>query len=249
MNVQPAGPGGGYNDVLNAWTYYLAHENKGRPIVLIGHSQGSFVLTRLIQQEIEGKAIQKQLVSAILIGGEVKVAPGKDVGGSFKTIPLCRFDRQTGCIIAYSSFRDTLPPPPNALFGRDNAGLQTACTNPANLKTGKGEPDSYFAAARASDFDGKPQGWVVPFKPIGTPFVKAPGFVATACVTEGGATYLSVHVNADSRDPRTDTLSGDVMAGAQPNAQWGLHLIDMNLSMGDLVDLVDREGRAWKPGR
>ena len=39
------------------------------------------------------------------------------------------------------------------------------------------------------------------------------------------------------------------MAGAQPNAQWGLHLIDMNLSMGDLVDLVDREGRAWKPGR
>src|SRR5258708_6409973 len=30
-----------YEDVLDSWNYYLSHENKGRGVVLIGHSQGS----------------------------------------------------------------------------------------------------------------------------------------------------------------------------------------------------------------
>jgi hypothetical protein len=44
-----------YNDVLDAWNYYLAHENQGRGVILIGHSQGANVLTNLIKQEIDGK--------------------------------------------------------------------------------------------------------------------------------------------------------------------------------------------------
>ena len=244
------GPGGGYRDVLAAWTYYLQHDNKGRGFVLIGHSQGAAHLIRLIQDEIDGKPIQKQLVSAILLGGGVQVPAGKDVGATFKSIPLCRTDRQTGCVIAYSSFRDTVPPPANALFGRNGDGAVTACTNPADLKSGKGDPQSYFAAARPNDPDtGKPVGWVEPYAPIGTPFVTTPGLVTTTCVNAGGFSYLSVHVNAKPRDPRSDTISGDVMAGRDINAMWGLHLIDMNLSMGDLVDLVGKQGRAWKPAK
>ena len=247
--AQP-GPGGGYNDVLNAWVYYMSHENKGRGVVLIGHSQGTSLLIRLIQQEIDGKAVQKQLVSAILLGGSVQLPAGKDMGATFRNIPICKSDRQTGCVITYSSFRDTIPPPANALFGRNGDGTVTACTNPANLKTGKGNPQSYFAAARAVDpTTGDAQGWVTPFKPIGTPFVSAPGFVTTTCINDGGFSYLSVHINADPKDGRTDTLSGDVMSGSKVNAMWGLHLIDMNLSMGDLVDLVGRQGRAWKPAK
>jgi hypothetical protein len=153
-------------------------------------------------------------------------------------------------VITYSSFRDTLQPPDNSLFGHNGDGTVAACTNPANLKTGKGNPESYFAAARAVDpKTGDPQGWVTPFKPIGTPFVVAPDLVTTTCVNDGGFGYLSVHVNANPKDARTDTISGDVMAGKTPNAMWGLHLIDMNLSMGDLVDLVGKEGRAWKPAK
>ena len=37
-----------YDDVRDAWNYYLAHDNKGRGFVLIGHSQGSYILTRLL---------------------------------------------------------------------------------------------------------------------------------------------------------------------------------------------------------
>src|SRR4029077_15397399 len=44
-----------YDDVRDAWNAYLAHDNRGRGVVLIGHSQGSLVLTALIQNEIEGK--------------------------------------------------------------------------------------------------------------------------------------------------------------------------------------------------
>jgi hypothetical protein len=41
----------GYNDVKAAWNYYLEHDNKGRGVVLIGHSQGSGVLTQLVKNE------------------------------------------------------------------------------------------------------------------------------------------------------------------------------------------------------
>ena len=40
----------GYNDVVDAWNYYLEHYNQGRGVVLIGHSQGSGVLTQLIKE-------------------------------------------------------------------------------------------------------------------------------------------------------------------------------------------------------
>ena len=58
----------GYNDVKAAWEHYLANDNKGRGVVLVGHSQGSGVLTQLIRNEIDGKPVQQQIISAMLIG-------------------------------------------------------------------------------------------------------------------------------------------------------------------------------------
>jgi len=140
----PPPPGqGGYADVLEAWRWYLAHESGGRGVVLIGHSQGAVMLTKLLSEEIDGKPVQQQLVSALLLGGLVMVPPGKDVGGSFKSLPLCRSDRQLGCVIAYATFRDRLPPPATSRFGRAANGLRAACVNPANLVP---------LAARASQF-------------------------------------------------------------------------------------------------
>ena len=79
----------GYNDVLDAWNYYLQHDNNGRGVVLIGHSQGSGVLTQLIRSEIDGKPVQARLISALLLGTNLAVPKGKDDGGAFKHIPLC----------------------------------------------------------------------------------------------------------------------------------------------------------------
>ncbi|MEO8113433.1 MAG: DUF3089 domain-containing protein, partial [Phenylobacterium sp.] len=39
-SADPAARTRGYDDVVDAWNYYLANENHGRGVVLIGHSQG-----------------------------------------------------------------------------------------------------------------------------------------------------------------------------------------------------------------
>src|SRR3989442_9566747 len=78
----------GYNDVLNAWNYYLEHDNQGRGVVLIGHSQGSLVLTQLIRNEIDGKPVQDRIVSALLLGMNVAVSKGTDCGANFQKTPF-----------------------------------------------------------------------------------------------------------------------------------------------------------------
>jgi len=127
----------GYNDVVDAWNYYLQHDNNGRGVVLIGHSQGSGVLTQLIRNEIDGKPVQSKLISALLLGTNLAVPKGQDVGGAFQHIPLCHAATQTGCAIAFVSFRSIIPPPANSRFGRvQGENMQAACVNPAALGGG-----------------------------------------------------------------------------------------------------------------
>ena len=249
---QPIGdrplPGvGGYNDVLDAWNYYMNHENKGRGVVIIGHSQGAAMVTRLLANEIDGKPVQKQLMSALVIGGQVLVPDGADVGGTFKAIPLCRKDSQIGCVIAYSTYRDTHPPPPDALFGKSRDALVVACTNPANLATGKGEPRSYFMTKGFLNDAGGPTqpDWLTPHQEITTPFVTTPGLVTTTCTHQGDFTYLSFHVNAVPSDPRTDTLAGEVIRAPGPDLRWGLHILDIDHSMGSLLDIVMKQSNTF----
>jgi hypothetical protein len=135
-----------YSDVKAAWEDYLAHDNNGRGFVLIGHSQGSGHLIQLIKDDIDNNpSVRAHLVSAILLGGNVTVPVGKDVGGDFKNISACRATNQTGCVVAYSSFLNT--PPADSIFGRvpNNPALQILCTNPANLAAGgSGTLQPYF---------------------------------------------------------------------------------------------------------
>ena len=155
-----------YNDVLNAWRDYLAHDNHGRGVVFIGHSQGSDMLIRLLRNEIDpNPARRRQMVSALLLGGNVTVKKGSDVGGAFHHIVACHAANQTGCVVAYSSF--DAAPPANALFGRvrsasavlaGNAAvdpkLQVLCVNPANLAGGRRVEDVLVVLGReAVDLD------------------------------------------------------------------------------------------------
>ncbi len=255
---QPEGarapPGvGGSSDVLDAWKWYLAHENKGRGVVVIGHSQGASVLVGLLAAEVDGKPVQKQLVSALILGSPnpFLVQPGKDVGGSLKTISLCHAEDQTGCVIAYSSFRNTNPPPAGSRFARDSGGLQAACVNPAAVKGGVGQPQSYFLTKgflNGSGGTAQPP-WATPSPDIRTPFVKTPGLVTTRCVRKGEFNYLAMSVNADPNDPRTDTLAGEIIRATGPDWSWGLHLIDLDLTMGDLVRIVGSQSKAYAKTR
>ena len=233
--------------MLDAWNYYLAHENHGRGVVLIGHSQGSGVLTQLISNEIDGKPVQAKLVSAILMGTRLPIDKGKDTG-LFKSIPLCKSASQTGCVIAYASFRDTIPPPANSLFGKAPSDTQVAaCANPAALGGGRASCTPICRTARRSPTAASRKIVWVKGKPNPTtPFVSVPGLLTGQCVEKNGFSYLEVHVNAVPADPRTDDYRRRRGRRERPDQRgWGLHLIDANLAMGNLVDLVGAESKAY----
>src|SRR5262245_40699127 len=235
-----------YNDVLDAWNYYLKNANDGRGVVLVGHSQGSGVLTELIRNEIDGKPAQEKLISALLLGTNLPVEKGKDVG-AFKHIPLCKSASQIGCAVAYASFRDNVPPPANSRFGKaQGENMAAACANPAALGGGSGELHAYLSTGRfIASSAAAPKPWVTPEKKVTTPFVSVPGLLSAECVSSDAGTYLAVHVNADPNDPRTDDIVGDVVVNNQVQKDWGLHLIDANLAMGNLIDLVRAQSQAY----
>jgi hypothetical protein len=237
-----------YNDVLDAWNYYLEHDNKGRGVVLIGHSQGSGVLTQLIKSEIDGKPIQSRIVSALLLGTSLPVPKGKDVGGAFKSMPLCHSASQTGCVITYASFRANVPPPANSRFGKvQGENMVSACTNPAALGGGSGELHAYLGSKGSglTSSEAAPRPWVNPPQEINTPFVSVPGLLTAECVSNDKGSYLAITVHGNPENPRTDDIPGDVVVGGQVLADWGLHLIDVNLAIGNLIDIVGQESKAY----
>lgn len=238
----------GYQDVVDAWNYYLENDNNGRGVILVGHSQGAGVLTRLIVNEIEGEEVQDRIISAMLLGTTIQVPEGELVGGTFQHMPLCESGDQIGCIINYSSYRDDVPPPQTALFGRHGNGTVSACTNPAQLAKGSNELHAYLSNVAAEGFSSiGPSPWTTTGANIATPFVQVPGLLTAECVDNGQFNYLEISVNADADDARTNEISGDVMnADGSINAGWGLHLIDANAAMGDLVEIVSKQARAYQ---
>jgi hypothetical protein len=237
-----------YDDVRDAWNYYVEHENGGRGFVLVSHSQGSFILAELIRREIDGKPIQSRMVSAILPGTTLSVPKGKDVGGAFQHVPLCHSASQTGCVITYASFRSTIPPPANTLFGKvADTNMVAACTNPAALAGGSGSLHAYLSKDGVSIVGrATPKPWVTPERPVETPFVSVPGMLTAQCSTNENATYLEVTVHGDPSGPRTNDIVGDLNGpNGQPQANWGLHLIDVNLGMGNLIEIVRAQTKAY----
>lgn len=223
-----------YDSLLSDWRYYLQHDNQGRPIIFIGHSQGAAMLIRLLSEQVDpDAALRRQLVVAILAGGNLQVPTGATVGATFEHIPLCTSTASAGCAIAYSTFGS--PPPAGALFGRPGTGVslmslqvgtsgqQVACVNPAAIGGGSGPLSPYF-----------PQAGTVPW-------VTYPGLYRAECKTAGGATWLQVDTlkkPGDTRPVVTDSLG----------PTWGYHPDDINLALGNLVSDVSAFESAYQRG-
>jgi hypothetical protein len=242
-NFSPDLRGIGYEDVRAAWHYYLAHDNSGRGVVLIGHSQGTSVLTELIRSEIEGTPMQSRIVSALLLGavGGILVPRGRDVGGTFAHMPLCRAATQTGCVVSYSSFRVIAPPAANTLFGRSSdSTLVAACTNPAALGGGEGALNGYFDSKGGTAMPMAPSNpWTVGGRPIATPWIRVVGLLKAQCTSNAFASYLEVSVQHGPGSPASRDIQGDL---PEP---FGLHLVDMEVAMGNLLDLVGQQTKSY----
>lgn len=227
----------GDRDLLAAWREYLARYNRGRGVVLIGHSQGSFRLTTLIQRQIDKNAkVRRRLLSAILLGGNETVQAGSDRGGSFQNVPTCKTTTQLHCLIAFSTFNQT--PPDDTIFGRTaTPGLQVACTNPAALQGGSADLDSIVPTkpfAPGTLLGAGVQLLHFPLPKVSTPFIEAKAAFSGECTTENGATFLKV-----------TSLGGTPVPTASPTPQWGLHLLDAQVAQGDLIALVRSQAAAY----
>lgn len=233
LGNDPAADEISYQSLLAGWKDYLANDNHGRPVVFIGHSQGAANLIRLLRSQVDDKpTLRDRMVSAIILGGNVQVPVGKTVGGTFAHIPECTKASETGCVIAYSSFSSA--PPVDSLFGRPGQGVslqsdqkdahgeQVACTNPAALGQTTAAPlTPYFVSSAVT---------------TGQPWVTYPDLYTATCQSTGGATWLQIDARPGDTRPVVTPVLGPT---------WGLHLDDVNLALGNLVNDVKAQETAY----
>ncbi len=232
-----------YLGVLSAFEEYLAKYNQGRGFVLIGHSQGALVLKQLIKEKIDPfPELRKQLVSAVLLGGNVLVPKGGIVGGDFRYIPACQSAGQTHCVVAYSSF---LKEPPNpSYFGRVESSLlgptsgeeqaddEVLCVNPALTVQSEGSG----ALLRYESTTPLP-GFTAPPGP--TPWVSMPGQYTGECKHVSGASWLQLTYVGPSGDMREKV-------GEPIGPLWGTHLQDVNVALGNLVAMTAAQSATYQ---
>ena len=230
-----------YGDVRDAWREYLRKDNRGRGFVLIGHSQGSRMLRALIRREIDRKPkVRARLVSAIIPGANATV---KD----FRNVPPCRSQRQVGCVISYSTFNKA--PPDNSRFGRTDTdpvgtalglpagkGLKVICVNPAKLARQSelksllpSEPfaPGVIAALLLRLYSGPPPS-------ADTPWLQPSDHYTARCETSNGAHVLMI-----------SPVDGARTLTPSPDDTWGVHLVDVNIALGNLTTIVGAQTRTW----
>lgn len=125
-----------YSDVKRAFEQFLAEGPADAPFLIAGHSQGAEHGLRLLQEKIAGKDLQKRLVAAYLIGTPIHKESLKQF---MPGIPVCDAPDATGCLIAWSTFKETTSP--EKFFSRavwpqesgyHNVSGEFVCVNPVS---------------------------------------------------------------------------------------------------------------------
>src|SRR5208282_5987762 len=151
--------------------------------------------------------------------------------------PACHEVTETGCVIAYSSFLKE--PPLSTIFGRPESSLiktkqppesAALCVNPT-LKVQNGDAGPllpYESTKPPSGLLGKYYGKIPTAK---TPWVSSPDEYTAQCHNENGASWLQINPVGAAVDPPeyVQELLGP---------EWGLHLFDVNIALGNLVKTV-----------
>ena len=210
-----------YGDVVDAFKEFIANQSSGGDFVLIGHSQGSGILAQLIAEEIDNEPLLRdRMLSALLLG--TSVAPDR-----YDNVEACTSSADRGCVLSFSSYRDTDPAGTTGIFGTTGSG-PAMCFNPAGDGPSTAQPifptDGGVFDDPARDAE------------ITTPWVSFPDMLSVQCVNNGTHNYLEVALDTDD-GPRRDDINGDFLP------RWGLHIVDANVVMGDLVDFVAAQRR------
>lgn len=214
-----------FADVERAFTEYLAHADRSRKVVLIGHSQGAEMVVRLLRRFFDDDATNRaRLLLAMPIGGDVDT-------GTTKNIHACTRADETGCIVAYRTYAagehvdpDRWAPPP---------GKETVCVEPS--------PSASHRLSRAY-FTVWPElrRFMRGVDGVTTPFVLLRDFYSARCVRAGeqGFAWLEAAAEPAPGDKRVSPV--DLRDRRFRIGNLGLHVLDLQLAQGDLVDMVAR---------
>ncbi len=87
-----------YNDVRDAFLYYLKHFNQDRPIIIAGHSQGTTHGMKLVKEFFDGTPLQSKLVVAYLPGIPIPIH-------YFHNLPVCTSADDLTCINTWRTYK------------------------------------------------------------------------------------------------------------------------------------------------
>lgn len=91
-----------YYDVARAFRHFLDYHSAGRPFVLAGHSQGSVLLVRLLEEIIYGSPLQERLVAAYAIGHRIPLSHFE----TLETVRPCERATDIGCVVSFNAVRE-----------------------------------------------------------------------------------------------------------------------------------------------
>jgi hypothetical protein len=230
------------SDVVDAFLTYMGQYNRGRKIVLLGHSQGGEMVVALLRRLFDHDPLMRdKLLLAMPIGWPVEVPVGKSTGGTFETLAVCTEPGQTGCVVTYRSFDAREP----AKVGRaaPKTGFESVCVEPSRLAHGTTRMSRSFFGVPG--WYGLP-GWAFSLQGVGTvktPFVMVRDLYEGKCVSGAdGYRYLAVGMQPSVLQSPVDLDSRWL------HSELGYHMLDMQFEAGDLVDLVGERVRALRPG-
>jgi len=161
-----------YQDVRAAFEQFVS-QSGGRPVVLLGHSQGAFHLHRLLTEVIAGSPLADRLVAAYAVG---IAAPTGNFTGPWKGLSVCDSEAATGCVAAWSSFGPEADPVEYQRrtagrypqYARPDGGIDLICVNPLTGSASAAAPEANLGA--------------VPLPPVnGYLPAPLPGLVGAAC--------------------------------------------------------------------
>lgn len=95
-----------YDDVKQAFDFFVASVDEDVPIVIAGHSQGTLHLLRLLREELANSPLAGRVAAIYAVGWPVSVEHDLPALG----FPACATPSQAGCIMSWSTFAEPADP-------------------------------------------------------------------------------------------------------------------------------------------
>ncbi len=122
-----------YSDIARAFKVFLDKYSRGRPFIVVGHSQGALHAFRLLRDEIDGRPVADRLVAAYAVGYPISAERWQR---QYRRIGICDAPDAVGCMITWQTW-ETGSKPDYPHFGwdgdravRSTGSVESVCVNP-----------------------------------------------------------------------------------------------------------------------